>query len=157
MFREKEIITALLLCSAAANIAYAAPAENQPDQYQVTKHQAEQQQAQIKAPVVQLQQAENANGTLVLPKEERSFLIKGFAIDRGDTRRFNWIKQELAPYKGQYIGAEGINLLTKMLSEKMIDRGFVTSRMTVPEQNLKSGILQFKVVPGYIEDIRQVN
>ena len=45
-------------------------------------------------------------------------------------------------------------MLSKMLSDKMIARGFVTSQIIVPKQNLKDGVLKFKVVPGYIEDIR---
>ena len=36
----------------------------------------------------------------------------------------------------------------------MIARGFVTSQIIVPKQNLKDGVLKLKVVPGYIEDIR---
>jgi len=91
---------------------------------------------------------------LVLPKEQRSFLIRDFVIEHKDTRRFNWMNGEVKQYKGQYIGAKGISMLSKMLSDKMIARGFVTSQIIVPKQNLKDGVLKFKVVSGYIEDIR---
>jgi hemolysin activation/secretion protein len=41
-----------------------------------------------------------------------------------------------------------------MLAKKIADRGFITTHISVPEQNLKSGKLIFVVTPGYIEDIR---
>ena len=36
----------------------------------------------------------------------------------------------------------------------MLDRGFVTSQVYIPEQNVNSGTLQFMVLPGRVEDIR---
>ncbi|MBB5336686.1 hemolysin activation/secretion protein, partial [Pectinatus brassicae] len=74
-----------------------------------------------------------------MPKEQRSFLIRDFVIEHNGTRRFNWMNGELKQYKGQYIGAKGISMLSKMLSDKMIARGFVTSQIIVPKQNLKDG------------------
>lgn len=145
----------LLLCMAAVQTSNAAPvSDTQFEQYQAARRQAEQQQAQIQAPSVQLQETRNENGVLLLPKEYPDFRIHEFVIDQGKSSRFDWMQEELEPYKDQLIGAEGINLLAKMLSEEMISRGFVTSRIVVPEQNLKSGVLRFRVVPGYIEDIR---
>ena len=36
----------------------------------------------------------------------------------------------------------------------MLDRGFVTSQVYIPEQNVNSGTLQFMVLPGRVEDVR---
>ncbi|BFK30104.1 ShlB/FhaC/HecB family hemolysin secretion/activation protein [Veillonella parvula] len=36
----------------------------------------------------------------------------------------------------------------------MLDKGFVTSQVYIPEQNLNDGILQLMVIPGRVEDIR---
>ncbi|QIY80995.1 ShlB/FhaC/HecB family hemolysin secretion/activation protein [Chromobacterium violaceum] len=47
-----------------------------------------------------------------------------------------------------------INGLTAALTNEMVARGFVTSRVYLPEQNLRGGQLRLAVVPGRIHAIR---
>ena len=94
---NKEIIIVVILffITFSNTVWAAAQAGQEVDQYQNTKRQAQQQQEQINTPAVQLQKTSKANGVLVLPKEQRSFLIRDFVIERKGTRRFNWMKGEL--------------------------------------------------------------
>ena len=47
-----------------------------------------------------------------------------------------------------------ITNIRNSLQRKLLDRGFVTSQVYIPEQNLNAGTLQFMVMPGRVEDIR---
>ena len=66
------------------------------------------------------------------------------------TGRIKVLKQ----YEHHRIGVEGINILAKLLSESIIDKGYVTSRVVIPEQDLSLGTLKFIIIPGTIHDIR---
>lgn len=51
------------------------------------------------------------------------------------------------------IGAGGINTLVKTIQNKIIEQGYVTTRVVVPEQNLADGELNLLVVLGKIRHI----
>lgn len=86
----------LLLCMAAVQTSNAAPvSDTQFEQYQAARRQAEQQQAQIQAPSVQLQETRNENGALLLPKNIRISGSMNLSLTRGKAAaltgcRKNW-------------------------------------------------------------------
>jgi hemolysin activation/secretion protein len=157
---NKTVIAALCLSSVVATTCYAAPADY--EQQQAAKRQEEEQQAQIKEPYVSMQKKEKSKDkdeqkaleATIIPREKYRFKINEFVIDSGKSRKFAWLLQELEPYKGKRIGAQGVNVLTKMLTKKIHDRGFITTSVSVSEQNMQTGKLVFTVTPGYVEDIR---
>lgn len=55
---------------------------------------------------------------------------------------------------GRCLGGKGINLLMAQLQNILIDRGYITSRILAPQQDLKSGVLRLVVMPGYIREAR---
>lgn len=55
---------------------------------------------------------------------------------------------------GRCIGARGIDLLGTRLQNGLIGRGYVTSRVLVPTQQVAQGVLTFTVLPGRIAGIR---
>ena len=118
------ILTSLLLSN---SLSSAASTENY-EQYQAAKRQEEQQQKQIKAPSVTLQedkQAEDAEKIIMLPKEPNRFRIKEFVIDSGKCKKFNWLVEKLEPYQGRRVGAAGIDMLVKLLSEELMTKGYI--------------------------------
>ncbi|MCH3915684.1 MAG: hypothetical protein LKE29_10610 [Acidaminococcaceae bacterium] len=157
---NKTVIAALCLSSIVATTGYAAPADY--EQQQAAKRQEEEQQAQIKEPYVSLQKKEKSKDkdeqkaldVAIIPREKYRFKINEFIIDAGKSKKFAWLLKELEIYKGKRIGAKGINILTKMLTKKIHDRGFITTNVSVAEQNMQTGKLIFTVTPGYVEDIR---
>lgn len=58
--------------------------------------------------------------------------------------------QELS---GRCLGSEEIGFLIRKTTNYYIERGFVTTRVYIPPQNLNDGTFELRVVPGYIEDI----
>ena len=57
-------------------------------------------------------------------------------------------------YAGQCIGHNGINLIVKRLSNRIIDEGYITTRVGIPEQDLSHGEFKLVLVPGVIRAIR---
>lgn len=56
--------------------------------------------------------------------------------------------------EGRCLGAQSINILLARAQNHLIARGYITSRVLVPEQDLKAGELTLGIIPGYITDIR---
>jgi hemolysin activation/secretion protein len=57
------------------------------------------------------------------------------------------------PFAGMQLGVNRINLLLHKLTQTYVERGFVTTRVYVGEQNLSSGTLELTVVPGKVEKV----
>ena len=56
-----------------------------------------------------------------------------------------------APFIGQRLGANRINLLLRRFTEAFVAKGYITTRAYLGEQNLASGVLRVTVVPGRVE------
>lgn len=57
-------------------------------------------------------------------------------------------------FSGRCLTLGDINSLLKHITNAYIDRGFVTSRAYLPEQEVSQGLLKIQVIEGKIEDIR---
>ncbi|AKR77065.2 MULTISPECIES: ShlB/FhaC/HecB family hemolysin secretion/activation protein [Edwardsiella] len=55
---------------------------------------------------------------------------------------------------GHCLGVQGINLLMSTLQNRLIDHGWVTTRVLAPQQDLTQGTLALAVVPGRIRQVR---
>lgn len=55
---------------------------------------------------------------------------------------------------GHCLGVKGINLLMSTLQNRLINHGWVTSRVLAPQQDLSQGTLQLRIVPGTVRDVR---
>lgn len=51
------------------------------------------------------------------------------------------------------IGTKGINAIVSQVQNRIIEKGYVTTRVVVPEQNLSQGELVLIVIPGKIKNI----
>ncbi|WP_428840340.1 ShlB/FhaC/HecB family hemolysin secretion/activation protein [Burkholderia vietnamiensis] len=68
--------------------------------------------------------------------------------------RFAFARDWLNHYAGQCVGKQGIDVLVKGLSQAILARGYVTTRVLVPEQDLLTGTLKLSLIPGTIRRIR---
>ncbi|MDT6962859.1 ShlB/FhaC/HecB family hemolysin secretion/activation protein [Cupriavidus sp. SZY C1] len=59
-----------------------------------------------------------------------------------------------APFIGQRLGANRINLLLRRFTEAFVAKGYITTRAYLGEQNLASGVLRVTVVPGRVESLQ---
>lgn len=88
-----------------------------------------------------------------LPEETPSFYIKTFQLRGLYAERFTWVEEYLNQYTNQKIGIQGINLLLKNINDAIVNRGYITTRVYVKEQDLTSGILTFDLAAGTIGEI----
>ncbi len=103
-----------------------------------------------------------------LPIETPCFRIERFALDVPNSLpdaarvqgasalpmdRFSFAREWLEHYAGQCVGKQGIDVLVKGLSQAILARGYVTTRVLLPEQDLSTGTLKFSLIPGVIRHV----
>lgn len=63
------------------------------------------------------------------------------------------MQKYLNNYTNKNIGLEGINILITKINEAFVEKGFITTKLYIQEQDLTTGILTFDLVPGTIKSI----
>ncbi len=101
-----------------------------------------------------LQKGAQAGRDTSLPAETPSFPVKAVVLAGDSAGRFPWAQAMLEDYAGRRIGAAGVALIAKRLTNAFIDHGYITTRLTVPEQDLTGGTLTLVLVPGRIGAFR---
>lgn len=81
-----------------------------------------------------------------------------FDIDRIDLEGVTLLAADvrdpiLARYTGKCLGRTEINALLAALTQAYVDRGYITTRVYVPPQNLSSRVLKLLVIEGRIEQL----
>ncbi|MDH4610371.1 ShlB/FhaC/HecB family hemolysin secretion/activation protein [Pseudomonas sp. BN102] len=62
-------------------------------------------------------------------------------------------RELLAPFEGRCLGSAGLNELLKAITGFYIDKGYVTSRAYLPQQDLADGELEVIVIEGRLEGL----
>lgn len=91
---------------------------------------------------------------ITLPDEVNSFFVKRIVLEGNSAEQFRWAQKMLNQYAGRRIGIEGIKLIVKRLTDSFIERGYITTRIDVAQQDLSGGELHLRVIPGRIGSIR---
>ncbi|MDK1383633.1 ShlB/FhaC/HecB family hemolysin secretion/activation protein [Ralstonia pseudosolanacearum] len=89
-----------------------------------------------------------------LPKETPCFPIQGIVLE---DNVFNWLPYLLQPVNGQCVGKQGLEAIELQVNNALIEHGYVTSRVLIPQQNLAEGALRLKVLPGRIGAVRNAS
>lgn len=118
------------------------------------QRETEERQARQQALDIRLGREVAGPETYQLPAETPCFQIDRLRLEGERLEAFRWAPGYLDGYAGQCIGREGINLIVKRLSNHIIQRGYITTRIGIPEQDLSSGELRLVLVPGVIHAIR---
>jgi hemolysin activation/secretion protein len=150
------------------DVAAAARANAEQQQQVQQQRDAQQRAATVAAPVVR--SAAPAPGEwAVLPVETPCFRIDSFAVEVPDTLPkadrvkgasalpmdpFAFLHDWLWHYEGQCVGKEGLDLLTKGLQGVILSRGYITTRVLLPTQDLSKGTLKFALIPGVIRNLK---
>lgn len=121
---------------------------------QQQRQKALEQQLTPAAPDVRLNEAAESTAKLVFPAERPCFLIRQVQL-HGAEALPHWLPlQRLADQAvGHCLGTNGIDRLMRVLQNRLISHGYVTSRVLAPGQNLRSGALALTVVPGYLRAV----
>ena len=81
-------------------------------------------------------------------------MIHTIKLEGNIENRFSWAQDIANHYLDQRIGWQGINIIVKALTNAFIDRGYVTTRVLIPQQDISAGVLTLRVIPGTIKDIK---
>ncbi|WP_395068024.1 ShlB/FhaC/HecB family hemolysin secretion/activation protein [Paraburkholderia silvatlantica] len=138
-------------------------------QHQVEQRRdAQQRAATVAAPVVR-SATPVAGEWPVLPVETPCFRIASFAVEVPDTLPevvrakgasalpmdpFAFLHDWLRHYQGQCVGKQSLDLLTKGLQGVILSRGYITTRVLLPAQDLSKGTLKFTLIPGVIRNLK---
>lgn len=85
------------------------------------------------------------------------FEIKSVTFTGEPTAWDGWLHDIVKPMHGNCPDVRQLQTLVQVLTNAMVERGYVTSRAYLPEQNLKSGVLKLVIVPGRLGQIRLQN
>jgi len=85
-----------------------------------------------------------------LPKENVCFVIEAIEIEG---LLSDWAKSQGNEYIGACLGFENIQAYVRLINQKLLSEGYITSRAVLPEQNIASHLLVIKIQEGIIEKI----
>ena len=130
----------------------------QKEQEQASKRAEQELQHHVSQSMTKSQQQGSRLEAFILPEEENSFKIKQFVLSAPKYGyKFGWIEEYLEQFNGQKIGVKGINELLNRINQEIAARGYVTTRISVGEQDLANGKLTFMLVPGLVGEIKFCN
>jgi Hemolysin activation/secretion protein len=134
--------------------AHAAEPDNQ-FIIQQQRQKALEQQLTPPVPDVRLSEPSSSFGKIAFPVETPCFPIRNVTLTGQDALP-RWLPlQRIADQaQGRCLGGKGINLLMSTMQNRLVDHGWITTRVLAPTQDLKSGTLKLAIVPGYIRHVR---
>ncbi|KWC58020.1 ShlB/FhaC/HecB family hemolysin secretion/activation protein [Burkholderia ubonensis] len=150
-----------------ADQAAAARANAEQDRQAQQQRDAQQREAAVRAPSVR-SEVPHAETYPTLPVETPCFRIDRFTLDVPDSLpdgvkakgasalpmdRFAFAREWLEHYTGQCVGKQGLDVLVKALSQDILSRGYITTRVLLPEQDLSSGALKVSLITGVIRRV----
>ena len=156
------------LCYSISASAQISPAQehdigirNQQELQRQQQQEQQQRQQRERTPDVRLTEPENPT-TQTLPIETPCFPIQHLQLHNGSgvpLPEFDWVVEQLtapdAPvFIGQCVGAQGVAWLIERTQKILLDRGFVTSQVLAPQQDMSQGTLLLTLIPGRIRAIR---
>jgi len=135
--------------------ACAQTATEQQEQRERAQRQAQQREQLRAAPDVRLQGAYATDyHQTTLPAETPCFRVETIALEGAHQAEFAFVQRYLNRYAGRCIGQQGLALLLHRASDLVIERGYITSRLVTPEQNLSSGHLRVVLLAGTLGAVR---
>ncbi|MFZ6774961.1 ShlB/FhaC/HecB family hemolysin secretion/activation protein [Undibacterium sp. SXout7W] len=130
-------------------------AEQIPDA-ELTRRQSEQNnEAQSRArntPDIFTNPFDGKQAEFVLPVESNCFVIRN--IQWIGVEEFSWIKSDGGLILNRCIGVKGLRQIQEFLQRHLVDRGYITTRVIISEQNLAGGTLKLNVLAGHINEVR---
>ena len=141
----------IFLLSLSAVTAVAAPAQQE---------QLDQSRAQEEARQERLQQGRTEIDTPSLPSsilpadgESVRFLIAKVVLEN-ESGKFYFLRHIARDYEGCALSLKDINEAVGKMNHELMQRGFSTSRVVIPEQNLSKGTLRLVLQIGRIHAVR---
>ncbi|MET4575154.1 ShlB/FhaC/HecB family hemolysin secretion/activation protein [Ottowia thiooxydans] len=97
-----------------------------------------------------LRPAESQAVSTEIPQETPCFNVQRIALLGAMAKEFDWLHARAEPWMNHCLGVKGVGQLTSALDAALLEAGFVTSKVTLPPQNLADGTLQINLHAGRI-------
>jgi hemolysin activation/secretion protein len=167
---SRKIFLAFMVCRSVS--AQFVPPSDAEEQRRRTQQESEERQRLQQSPNVRLQSLDpipEDESSLTLPAETPSFKISRFVLEvpkqlpppirakgasSGLLDPFHFAMAYLSQYSGKQIGPEGLNTIVRRLTRLILAKGYSTTRVGIPEQDLTSGTLTLTLIPGVIRAVR---
>ncbi len=95
-----------------------------------------------------------AKRTDVLPQESLCFEIDQIRLVGDAAEELGWLESSVNRFSGQCIGVKGAQHIVHFVDEALLTHGYVTSRTSLPPQNLSQGVLRLNLHMGRVGDLR---
>lgn len=151
---QGKILVTSILFTIMAGAVSAAPVLNytQSEQLEEARQREENRQERLQMPRVG-----NITVRDIEEKEQEKDSGSLFKIDEiillGQIDEFDWLSEIIHPYTHKDMGVTAINKLVKELNAKLLDKGYVTSRVVIPEQNIRNGKLFLQLHIGRLRKV----
>ncbi|MGY2167284.1 ShlB/FhaC/HecB family hemolysin secretion/activation protein [Pseudomonas gingeri] len=147
-------LCAALLCVSALNTAHAADNPGVTDLIRDRQDRLLEEQRRRLEELKDLPGKATAPVAPTTPVDTRCFPIKTIELKGADSLSEGERERLLKPYIGQCLGVPQLNELLKVITDHYIEKGLVTSRAYLPQQDLSSGNLKVLVVEGRLEGLK---
>lgn len=152
-----------------AGFAQAAEVAGNEEQRRRARAEATQREQLRNEPKVVLQDQVEIPDSFALPTDSPCFTVEGFVLQVPEQLPplaqaagastlpqdpFRFAQDYLDHYAGACIGKDGLNLIVKRLIALILARGYSTTRLGIPTQDLSSQRLVLTLVPGLIRAMR---
>lgn len=151
---RKKIIGIFVFIAGIAGVVYSAPVSgfaNQ-EQLEVARMRELSRQERLHTPRV-----ENRIEGIKENTESNNASEIAFRIDEivllGTTEEFDWLSDIIKSHIHTDMGVLSIQKLVSKLNTKLLDKGYVTSRVVIPEQNIKNGKLLLQLHTGKLHNV----
>ncbi|SEO22000.1 ShlB/FhaC/HecB family hemolysin secretion/activation protein [Pseudomonas sp. NFACC39-1] len=143
-----------LLCLSPLTLAHAAPTPGETDLIRERQNRLLEEQRRRLEELKELPGKEAKSAQPTAPADARCFPIKTIELKGADSLSAGERERLLKPYIGQCLGVTQLNELLKVITDHYIEKGLVTSRAYLPQQDLSGGHLQVLVVEGRLEGLK---
>lgn len=89
----------------------------------------------------------------VPPVSSVSFYVKQVVLDN-PSEELSFLDDIASRDTGHNMTAGDVERLVSRMNRKLMDKGYITSRVMVPEQNLSGGVLRLSIFPGRLGHVR---
>ncbi|MBI6621843.1 ShlB/FhaC/HecB family hemolysin secretion/activation protein [Pseudomonas corrugata] len=143
-----------LLCLSPLSLAHAAPTPGDTDLIRERQNRLLEEQRRRLEELKDLPGKEAKPTQPTAPADTRCFPIKTIELKGADSLSAADQERLLKPYIGQCLGVPQLNELLKVITDHYIEKGLVTSRAYLPQQDLSAGHLSVLVVEGRLEGLK---
>ncbi|WP_277301496.1 ShlB/FhaC/HecB family hemolysin secretion/activation protein [Veillonella montpellierensis] len=84
--------------------------------------------------------------------QKTSFFIQKIQI-QPDLKELSFLKSYMQKHEQKTLSVININQLVQSMNQTLLDKGYVTTQVRIPEQNISHGILQLEVLPGKLKNV----